>query len=166
MVVINVTIVLSIIGIIGETLSAAAYTHWLTLYFRNYELVLANKNNEQNYWYGGNIRFSQEASIFLFAVLAYVFIISELGLIFKAQWFAWIQSRTVRSIIYILKGIPTLGICGDLGIAAGVIELITGAINLLYDIIVNKGNTQTEFQKYDGGATVVRTTTTTTTIES
>lgn len=165
MIVINVTLVLNLIGMLAMVLSAAAHTEWLHLFSFPFSLELGTEINKNNWdTSANNFKFFKGMSVLLFAVLSYVFIVSELGLIFKAEWFVWIQSRFVRGVIYILMGVPTLGVCGDLGLSAGIIMMIAGIIDILYTIIFDRSSTtqSTGFQSYDGGATVVKTTTTTT----
>jgi hypothetical protein len=44
---------------------------------------------------------------------------------------------TVRGIVYLVLGIPTLGIAGDLGIAAGVLLVVIGIVFIIMGIINN-----------------------------
>jgi hypothetical protein len=52
---------------------------------------------------------------------------------------AWAKSKSVRGLLYIVIGFPTLGVSGDLGIAAGVLLLVIGIVFLVWGIITDRG---------------------------
>ena len=58
-----------------------------------------------------------------FAFLSFFFVIAEIALLFKSNWFYLVSPRFVRGIIYILKGVCALGVAADLGIASGFLEI-------------------------------------------
>jgi hypothetical protein len=84
-----------------------------------------------NGWYYGY-------SLFAFGLISLLFAVAELGLIIKPDWFSFVDSPILRAVIYVLKGIATLGTSNDLGIAAGSLEIIIGAVMIIFFVYKNR----------------------------
>ena len=70
-------------------------------------------------------------SLLAFGIISLLFAICELGLAIAPDKFKFVDSDVLRGVVYILKGIATLGVSNDLGIAAGSMEIIVGAVLLI-----------------------------------
>ena len=70
-------------------------------------------------------------SLLAFGIISVLFAICELGLAIAPDKFKFVDSDVLRGVVYILKGIATLGVSNDLGIAAGSLEIIVGAVLLI-----------------------------------
>jgi hypothetical protein len=71
----------------------------------------------------------------IFLILAIIEILLLIGTTKDFVKFA--SQFTVRGIVYLVLGIPTLGIAGDLGIAAGVLLIVIGIVFIIMGIINN-----------------------------
>jgi hypothetical protein len=72
-------------------------------------------------------------TVFAFGILSLIFAIVELVLVFMPidiikELFG---SDGLRAIVYIFKGLATLGVSNDLGVAAGSLEIIVGGILII-----------------------------------
>ena len=85
--------------------------------------------------YSVNMGWYYEYSMFCFGIISLFFAIAEVGLLIKKEWFSFVDSAILRSVIYILKGIATLGLSNDLGVASGIIEIIIGAVMLILELL-------------------------------
>jgi hypothetical protein len=91
-------------------------------------------------WWGcNNMAWYASYSLFGFGLISLLFAVAEIGLLLKPDWFAVVDSYVLRGIVYIIKGIATLGVSGDLGIAGGALELIIGAVELIFGILQKTG---------------------------
>ena len=91
-------------------------------------------DDRRNYtWvnYGYFIQFS----LFMFGLIALIFAIIEIGLFIVPQFFEFANSMVLRGVVYILVGIAVLGAANDLGIAAGSMSIIIGAVMLILGFI-------------------------------
>lgn len=89
-----------------------------------------------------NMEFYNSYSVFCFGLISLFFAIAELGLVIKPELFAFVDSMILRAVIYFLKGIATLGTSGDLGIAAGSMEIIIGVTMVVFVIFRSALNCQ------------------------
>jgi hypothetical protein len=71
----------------------------------------------------------------IFLILAIIEILLLIGATKDFVKFA--SQFTVRGIVYLVLGIPTLGIAGDLGIAAGVLLIVIGIVFVIMGVINN-----------------------------
>ena len=69
-------------------------------------------------------------------LLAIFFAIVELLSMLEIKVLEQVANTIVKPIVILLMGFCILGICGDLGIASGILTLIAGAIWLVIDIIL------------------------------
>jgi hypothetical protein len=122
-------LVIGILAFCIEVIAGAAY-------FYSYE---SHSGKIRTGWkpgdYSINAWWYMSYSVFCFGLISLLFAIAELGLIIQPEWFSFVDSPILRAVVYILKGIATLGMSNDLGIAAGSMEIIIGAVMLIFAII-------------------------------
>lgn len=119
--------VLMLLAFAIEVIAGGAY---FNSYYSNSEVKTGRHLKAIQGWY-------LSYSVFCFGLISLIFAVFEIGLVFFPQYFKFVDSMMLRSIIYILKGIATLGVSGDLGIAAGALELAIGAAMLIYSFITD-----------------------------
>jgi hypothetical protein len=121
-------LVIGILAFCIEVIAGAAY-------FYSYE---STDGKIHSGWkpaeYSINAWWYMSYSVFCFGLISLLFAVAELGLIIKPDWFSFVDSPILRAVVYILKGIATLGLSNDLGIAAGAMEIIIGAVMLILAI--------------------------------
>lgn len=117
--------ILMLLAFAIEIIAAGAY---FNSYYSNTEVRTGRHLRSIQGWY-------LSYSVFCFGLISIIFAICEIGLVFFPQYFKFVDSMMLRAIIYILKGIATLGVSGDLGIAAGALELAIGVAMLIYAFI-------------------------------
>lgn len=69
-------------------------------------------------------------------LLAIFFTVVEILTMLDIKFLESVSNTIVKPIVILLMGFCILGICGDLGIASGILTLIAGAIWLVLDIIL------------------------------
>ena len=74
-------------------------------------------------------------SLFMFGLIGLIFAVIEIGLFIVPQFFEFANSMVLRGVIYVLVGIAVLGTSADLGIAAGSMSIIVGAVMLILGFI-------------------------------
>ena len=84
---------------------------------------------------GVNIGYFYGFALFMFGLIALIFAVIEIGLFIVPQFFEFANSMVLRAVVYILVGIAVLGTSADLGIAAGSMSIIIGAVMLVLGII-------------------------------
>ena len=82
-----------------------------------------------------NIRFYYNFSSVAFATISFLYAIVEFLMIFQIKQLSKVDLSLVKAIVYIVDGICVLGICGDLGIAAGSLTMAAGVIWVVFFII-------------------------------
>lgn len=88
-----------------------------------------------------NAAFFQGYARVLMAILSLGFLLFEILVIVRGQWFTTIRNRVIRGVLYLLKGIAALGSVGSLGIAAGSFEIIAAAVLIFIELcFVSKRN--------------------------
>ncbi|OHT12591.1 hypothetical protein TRFO_03611 [Tritrichomonas foetus] len=92
--------------------------------------------NPGNYGRFCNASFYMAFSVFALGLVCLIFAIAELGLMIKPDWFSFVDSPFLRGIVYILSGIAVLGASGDLGIAAGALQMIIGVVLIVYFVVI------------------------------
>jgi hypothetical protein len=134
-------LVISVLAFCIQVIAAAAYFYAYDAYHGDITSGLAPKGGSKDgkggiwgYWRNWNFGFYASYSVFCFGIMSVLFAVAELGLIIKPDWFSFVDSPVLRAVIYILKGVATLGVSNDLGIAAGSMEIIIGAVMLAYAI--------------------------------
>ena len=131
MVTINVDFVLSIVGIFVQTFSSIVCIYWMSTNYYN-PSIEAGESVEST----TNNAFFVIYIMFMLTVLSILSLAVEIGLMIKAEWFARVQSRLLRGLIYLLKGIGLLSVCGDLGISGGTFEIAAGVLYTAHILFV------------------------------
>ena len=85
-------------------------------------------------WVSANIGFYVNISILVWCIFCILFAVLEIGLCTGIAIFGKFNFLYLKGASYILLGIAHLGVCGDLGIAAGSLLMIFGVVSLLLDI--------------------------------
>ena len=96
-------------------------------------------NGPNRHWEGGkycNQGYYLNFSLFALGLCCLLFAVAEIGLMIKPDWFKFVDSPILRGIVYIISGIAVLGCSGDLGIAAGSLQLIIGVVLIVYFVII------------------------------
>ena len=83
-----------------------------------------------------NIGFYINMGVLGWLILSIFFAIVELLSMLDVKVLEQVANTIVKPIVILLMGFCILGICGDLGIASGILTLIAGAIWLVIDIIL------------------------------
>ena len=83
-----------------------------------------------------NIRFYINMGVLGWLLLAVFFTVVEILTMLDIKFLESVSNTIVKPIVILLMGFCILGICGDLGIASGILTLIAGAIWLVLDIIL------------------------------
>jgi hypothetical protein len=123
-------LVIGVLAFCIEVIAGAAYFHD----YQTYQGKLQSGYSPSFWWRTINWGWYASYSIFCFGLISLLFAIAELGLIVVPQYFGFVDSPVLRAVVYILKGIATLGVSNDLGIAAGSMEIIIGVVMLVYVI--------------------------------
>ena len=89
---------------------------------------------------GANIMFYVNISVLIWCIFCLLFAVLEIGLCTGIAFFGKFNFLYLKGISYILLGIAHLGVCGDLGIAAGSLLLIFGVVSLLLDIFATSSD--------------------------
>ena len=113
----------------AEVLSGASYFFFFDK--GNFGKTEIHVGNAPEKYVGINSNFYMAYSLFVFGLISLIFAVAELGLLLFPQFFGFAKSPLLRSLLYILKGIATLGTSADLGIAAGIIEMFAGVVVFL-----------------------------------
>lgn len=127
--------VLCLFAICTNTIAAAAYY----LNFDGDQDITTGYSPRR----GDNIKWVKEVNIgfyinysrFALGLICVVFGIIEILLIFIPDKLSFLSSALLRGVIYAFSGIAVLGCANDLGIAAGSLQLIIGAVMIIYGII-------------------------------
>ena len=133
MVSVSVTKIIAVLAFCSQVLSGTAYF----LYFDkgHFGKTTIHIGYAPDQTPGINVSFYLAYSLFVFGLLSLFFAIAEIGLLLFPQFFGFVKSPFLRSILYMLKGIATLGASADLGIAAGIIEMFTGFVLFLITLL-------------------------------
>nr|AGM32121.1 hypothetical protein [Coptotermes formosanus] len=86
-----------------------------------------------------NLKWSLVSLAWVSGLIFLVLAIIEILLLLSAtkDFVKFASQFTVRGIVYLVLGVPTLGIAGDLGIAAGVLLIVIGIVFVIMGIINN-----------------------------
>lgn len=87
---------------------------------------------------GSNLQWFIGFTALVYALLSLFFVFTEVGLVFFDRFFKKLKSDALRGYIYVAKGVAILGLSGDLGIAAGTIEMAVGVVLIVMHIISSK----------------------------
>lgn len=82
-----------------------------------------------------NIFFYINFSKFALGLICIVFGIIEILLIFIPEKLSFLDSCLVRGIVYAFSGIAVLGCSNDLGIAAGILQMIIALVMIVWGIV-------------------------------
>ena len=88
-----------------------------------------------SYRYNNEDFFLAYNSIF-FTIFSIFFALVEIGILVKFKYAKLFRKNYIRGIVYILKGIATLGVTASLGIAAGILEIIGGCAQIILELLV------------------------------
>ena len=92
--------------------------------------------HDRDHWYGWvNSHYFIQFSLFMFGLIGLIFAVIEIGLFIVPQFFEFANSMVLRGVVYVLVGIAVLGAANDLGIAAGSMSIIIGAVMLILGFI-------------------------------
>ena len=119
--------VLAILAFCINVIAAAAYFNM----FRAEGEVHAG-HDPNSHW---NIYYYSNFSLLALGLCCLFFAVAEIGLMIKPDWFSFVESMILRGIVYIISGIAVIGASGDLGIAAGALQLFIGVVLIVYFII-------------------------------
>lgn len=137
MVVINVNFVLSILSIVIQFLAGCAFANDVTK--RGVKLGKIESCGPSGYKAGtcgfGNDVFSVNYFDVVLCVLSFFMLFVEVGLLAGFSYAMYFNSDLIRGLIYIFKGVACLGASGDLGVAAGALEMTVGLILFILGII-------------------------------
>jgi hypothetical protein len=122
------------IGLLAFAIEVIAGTAYFYVYNSHHNGI---QSGFKPAWLGGgvNMGWYGSYSIFCFGLISILFAVAELGLLFAPQYFGFVDSPVLRAVVYILKGIATLGVSNDLGIAAGSLEIIIGVVMILFVLL-------------------------------
>ena len=129
----TVTKCIAVLAFCSQVLSGAAYFYYFDK--GNFGKTEIHVGYSPEHYAGINASFYIAYSLFVFGLFSLFFAVVEIGLLIFPQYFSFVKSPLLRSIIYILKGIATLGASADLGIAAGIIEMFTGVVLFVLTLI-------------------------------
>lgn len=118
---ININLWLGILCIIAEALATAAYANYLD-YIGKCPKLHSYSPKKANV--ARNMGFTAWITGLVLCVVSIFFVIAEIIILIKPDWLSAINNHLLRGIIYLAKSIATLGISGDLGVAAGSFEII------------------------------------------
>lgn len=83
-----------------------------------------------------NILFFSNYALVAISIIEFLMAICELLLLFNVAAVAkFTNNGVVRGIIYVFLGICLLGVCADLGIAAGSIQIAAGALTIVFGFV-------------------------------
>ena len=127
-----------------QIISGAAYLNM----FESDGEVKTGYSPSSDYGRFGNSTYYANFSMLAFGLISLFFAVVEFFIMIAGCWakgrevFKVFDSMILRGIVYVVKGIATLGASGDLGIAAGAMEMIVGAAMIIYALVTgccNKG---------------------------
>ena len=121
-----------IIGILAFCIQVIAAGSYFNV-FHGHGRLHGGHSPDAGKW--ANMNFYHSYSVFCFGITSVLFAVAELGLLLKPEWFGFVESMILRGVVYCIKGIATLGTSGDLGIAAGSMELIIGVVMIVYCLV-------------------------------
>lgn len=127
--------VLCIIAVCTNAIAASAYY----INFDGDQKITSGyppKRNDRWDWVQEkNLGFYINFSRFSLGLICIVFGIIEILLIFIPEKMSFLDSTLLRGIVYAFSGLAVLGCANDLGIAAGALQMIIGAVMIVYGIV-------------------------------
>ena len=84
----------------------------------------------------GNMFFYMNISILAWLILSFLIAVVEICLLFEVKWFEQFGTGIIKPIVILLMGIAHLGVCGDLGLASGILTLFAGVAWLIIAILL------------------------------
>ena len=132
-VVINVNLIISILCIISEIISGAAFANMCS--FIGVGRIYSGYSPAASENYNYNWRFFRWSSSLVFCLISFFYAVIEFGLIFQTKYTSYFEVGYVRGLIYLVKGVCCLGVSGDLGIAGGSFDIISAAVLIILEIV-------------------------------
>ena len=120
----------AICAIVSNALILATYIYFLDKNYRSSHITTGYGPK-----YSVNLNFFYMYTAILNVIFSIAAIVFEIIIMIKEQWFTSIKNRILRGSPYLIIGIVTLGICNDLGIAAGSIEIIVASVMIILELI-------------------------------
>lgn len=120
----------AICAIVSNALILATYIYFLDKNYRSSHITTGYGPK-----YSVNLNFFYMYTAILNVIFSIAAIVFEIIIMIKEQWFTSIKNRILRGSLYLIIGIVTLGICNDLGIAAGSIEIIVASVMIILELI-------------------------------
>ena len=121
-----------IISCISQIISGVALINWLTDTGKCPSLTFGIGPSDG---IKVNIPFLGWITLLILAILSFVMAIFEIIILIKPEWPSYINNHFFRCVIYILKGASVIGVSGDFGITAGIIEIFIGLCNFVLFMI-------------------------------
>lgn len=132
---INLNLLFSFLFIVSQVLSGSAYA--VVLSNTNAQKVHAGyKPSDSNGLV--NLEFFMWFYVLALCIVSFFFVIVEIALIFKLSYTKMFEVCIIRGAIYLFKGIATLGVAGDLGIAAAAFEFLSALILIVLEVIARR----------------------------
>ncbi|KAH0794135.1 hypothetical protein GPJ56_002013 [Histomonas meleagridis] len=123
----------------AQVLSGATFIYYYSKYITDKTPSVTLGCTPQPRWNGcsgsANLGWYLTFSLFAFGIMSFIFGIAEIGLLFFTKYFSAVSSPLLRGLVYVLKGLAVFGVAGDLGISAGVIEMVCGAFLVIFWIL-------------------------------
>lgn len=138
--------IVSILAFIIEIITCASY---FNMFSGKGRVKTGHKPSDGGGW--GNMGYYCDFSVFALGILSLTFAIVELLMVLRGfvsalqsiKFLEILESPILRGVVYIVKGIATLGTSGDLGIAAGSLELIIGVVIIVLSLMGKLGAQKT-----------------------
>ena len=124
---------LAIATMLIQVLSGVAYIYYWNARSYIFKEARLHTGIASNYWWINRNFFAAYVSL-IFIVISFLFVAIEILLLVKPGMAKFLQVRFIRGVFYLLKGIATLGVSADLGVAAGSLEIVNGAVLIIIDV--------------------------------
>lgn len=83
-----------------------------------------------------NLFFYINISVLAWLLLSIFLAVVEICMLFEVKVFEVFSNGIIKPVIIVIMGIAHLGICGDLGLACGILTLFAGAAWLVLSILL------------------------------
>lgn len=112
-------------------IAGSAYAYYLSKHNASWTVKSGCKPE-----YDCNAGFFNNFAAVGFCIISFLYAIFEILMLIQIQQAKKFDVGLVKPVIYCINGICALGVCGDLGIAAGSLVLIAGAFWLVLTLYV------------------------------
>ena len=129
---INLNLLISIVCMFSQLLSGIAYAVQLS-HVKPGKIKTGHAPDAPEGFYNGE--FYIWFYLFAFCVVSFFFVIVEFALIFKTKYTKLFEICIIRGAFYLFKGIATLGVASDLGIAAAAFEFLAALILIIMEVL-------------------------------